>query len=1149
MKRISLLSFFLAGLLSFNLILSGHVPAAHAEDPGTVYYVSQSGGDDANDGLTEDTPWQTLAKVSGTTFEPGDRILLKAGERWTNETLVLHGSGTATNPITLSAYGIGSKPVISPQIVDSSAITLHNEAGWKVTGLELEKAMMGINLEYDNVYNMEFIWLEDLFIHDMDDTYNSNPNKYNHFSVGIAWMGNQAASTFHLKNITMKSIVFDRINSPLWQGAISRHTNSAGFGINARFGDITIQDLTSTNSKQWGYNFNFMVNATVTDISTSNVGIVSADSDGVNPYGIGGIVVAYSRDMVFDGVNIHNVSKGAQGYDGVGFDFEGGLEASNIMLRNAVIDGTDGAGLMIFNNGGVGGTAGAHADTVTITNFGRSPGNSSGGIKFFPDSGTGTIKNATIDRGSSNSPFIEGPTTGFTLENMTYIPDVNRADFIRMEDVLAGNWRDRFGKEGYRIEQGEDKLPDYVEFAVSGQTDSVVWETDSADYRALTDAKGEHRRAAAVYADRGAELVYDLNLKDGLVHQIALYMVDWNRSGLKQKVWVEGAGGEVLIAEKEISDFGEGKYYVFNAAGPVKVKTTVVEGERAVISGVFFGASKATAPMTVNKTSAAPKLDGNVGSEEWSSADIIEMSYEKQVANGDGSLIGGGAHTDLTGELRLIWDRFGLYLAGEVKDSEYFNPYGTGDPLNNNDVIQVTLDPLNKKTSGTADAYIFDFVPTSGADHSGAGTWFEHWKWGSSDYRAGVKVAGKLTGDGYALEAFIPWDALKKNGESFQVVPGMKMGIGLMIGDFKANGQLKGILTNFGQGENAIGDASAYRTVIFAEKQEADAVVSRGKIITASSNNAPSSSPLMAIDGNEATSWVAANGDLPQWLEVDLGRAYSLSRIDQLFLTNDPWKYTVQGSLNGEDWTTIVDQTANTEQGPSFTHAVEGTYRYVKLTMIEGWGNWATAKEFKVYTNEAILTSSAYEIDDERMTVSGVPTGEAVDTFKSKLAVVNATFALYKADGSTLVTSGKLENGMKLVLTSTEGLGAVVYTVKTNAEYSIDSSFKVGSVTNPAVLAGGQLLTGNAQFTNLSNASRTITMVVGLYDHTGTDGALVSFSYNTRTLAPGETGSLSAGFKLPEAIAGYKAKIFVIGGSDLMAPSAVLSEAAVLTSE
>ncbi|GEM_PF-5157733 len=70
-----------------------------------------------------------------------------------------------------------------------------------------------------------------------------------------------------------------------------------------------------------------MVNATVTDISTSNVGIVSAGSDGVNPYGIGGIVVAYSRDMVFDGVNIHNVSKGAQGYDGVGFDFEGGLEA------------------------------------------------------------------------------------------------------------------------------------------------------------------------------------------------------------------------------------------------------------------------------------------------------------------------------------------------------------------------------------------------------------------------------------------------------------------------------------------------------------------------------------------------------------------------------------------------------------------------------------------------------------------------------------------------------------------------------------------------------------------------------------------------------------------------------------------------------
>ncbi|OXM14394.1 hypothetical protein [Paenibacillus herberti] len=81
-------------------MVSKETPPA-ISDGNTAYYVSSSAGDDANDGLTEATTWKTLAKVSGMTFLPGDRILLKSGDTW-NEKLTLKGSGTLANPITIT---------------------------------------------------------------------------------------------------------------------------------------------------------------------------------------------------------------------------------------------------------------------------------------------------------------------------------------------------------------------------------------------------------------------------------------------------------------------------------------------------------------------------------------------------------------------------------------------------------------------------------------------------------------------------------------------------------------------------------------------------------------------------------------------------------------------------------------------------------------------------------------------------------------------------------------------------------------------------------------------------------------------------------------------------------------------------------------
>ncbi len=97
MKKLTLLLFALLSV------------AAYGIEP-KDYYVSTS-GDDSKDGLSPQTAWQSLEKVNGTTFAPGDVIHFKGGDTWTGQ-LWPKGNGTAEKPITLTSYGDG-RPLIN----------------------------------------------------------------------------------------------------------------------------------------------------------------------------------------------------------------------------------------------------------------------------------------------------------------------------------------------------------------------------------------------------------------------------------------------------------------------------------------------------------------------------------------------------------------------------------------------------------------------------------------------------------------------------------------------------------------------------------------------------------------------------------------------------------------------------------------------------------------------------------------------------------------------------------------------------------------------------------------------------------------------------------------------------------------------------
>ncbi|MBO7149148.1 MAG: S-layer homology domain-containing protein [Clostridia bacterium] len=72
---------------------------------GTKYYVAAN-GNDADDGLTPETAWQTINRVNNFKFNEGDGVFFKRGDSF-RTTVPLKSNG-----ITLSAYGSGAKPKI-----------------------------------------------------------------------------------------------------------------------------------------------------------------------------------------------------------------------------------------------------------------------------------------------------------------------------------------------------------------------------------------------------------------------------------------------------------------------------------------------------------------------------------------------------------------------------------------------------------------------------------------------------------------------------------------------------------------------------------------------------------------------------------------------------------------------------------------------------------------------------------------------------------------------------------------------------------------------------------------------------------------------------------------------------------------------------
>ncbi|MFI6740011.1 carboxypeptidase regulatory-like domain-containing protein [Nonomuraea sp. NPDC050451] len=170
-------------LLTAAMILTSTLPVTAAATTtvtaGTTYYVDAAAGDDSASGLDQAHPWKSLGKVNDTTFRPGDRILLRAGQRWTGQ-LWPKGSGESGAPITVDRYGEGGKPRIDGAGQVGDAVRLFNQEFWTIRNLEVTnevpptgtpgenlRDLRGIHVSGDNSQTLDGFVIDGVAVHDV----------------------------------------------------------------------------------------------------------------------------------------------------------------------------------------------------------------------------------------------------------------------------------------------------------------------------------------------------------------------------------------------------------------------------------------------------------------------------------------------------------------------------------------------------------------------------------------------------------------------------------------------------------------------------------------------------------------------------------------------------------------------------------------------------------------------------------------------------------------------------------------------------------------------------------------------------------------------------------------------------------------------
>ena len=214
-----------------------------------------------------------------------------------------------------------------------------------------------------------------------------------------------------------------------------------------------------------------------------------------------------------------------------------------------------------------------------------------------------TVNYLTVTTQPVDAAVLTGSTATFTTaasanpaatvqwQQLTTYSTTNAASF-RTNTTTSGNWKGVFGSQGYNVLGSGSSYPAYASVARSGGYEYLNWaEGTTTETRALEPATGSstNRTVGVWYTGTNANDFFDVNvnMSDGLVHAVSLYLLDWDSSARTERISLI-SNGQTLDTQT-FSNFHNGTYATWNVQGNVTFRIkNIVQGMNSVISGLFI---------------------------------------------------------------------------------------------------------------------------------------------------------------------------------------------------------------------------------------------------------------------------------------------------------------------------------------------------------------------------------------------------------------------------------------------------------------------------------------------------------------------------------------------------------------------------------
>jgi hypothetical protein len=161
------------------------------------------------------------------------------------------------------------------------------------------------------------------------------------------------------------------------------------------------------------------------------------------------------------------------------------------------------------------------------------------------------------------------------------------ASFVSTDTSTQGTWKGKYGSKGFAVNGDVTSFPAFAQASFSSNALSWTWNSNTGDLTALQRASGSGRIAATWYETAGS-FTMDLPITDGVSHQLALYLLDWDVRGRAETITITDAATGAVLDQRSASSFVKGEYLVWKVSGHVTVTFTRNAGVNAVVSGVFI---------------------------------------------------------------------------------------------------------------------------------------------------------------------------------------------------------------------------------------------------------------------------------------------------------------------------------------------------------------------------------------------------------------------------------------------------------------------------------------------------------------------------------------------------------------------------------